>query len=378
AIEKRFGGNAATKMTQRNLLKQQFENFTASSSEHMYKEPCMTSQQKGEDWMKDVLNGNSIRGVNAFRMHPHIFKKLYRELQANYGLKSSDKMSALEKLRIFVYTLVLGVCNKDVGERFQCSGETINRAFHDVLDAITAKGKGFDGLASDIIRLKDPSFPIPPQIMNNKRYMPYFKDCIDSTHIGACIPEAQQVCYIGSAHDTRVFLYAINTQEMNFPNHLQRFGGNAATKMTQRNLLKQQFENFTAQRNKPEIDTLSLDDIFYNLNVYEPKVKGVSSSSTNTQNMAFVSFSTNNNTNGSNETINTTFGVTTAGTQVNTANIDNLSDAVICAFLSSQPSSPQLVNEDLKQIHLDNLEEMDLKWQMAMLTMRARRFIKNT
>nr|GEW25353.1 ribonuclease H-like domain-containing protein [Tanacetum cinerariifolium] len=33
AIEKRFGGNAATKKIQRNLLKQQYENFTASSSE---------------------------------------------------------------------------------------------------------------------------------------------------------------------------------------------------------------------------------------------------------------------------------------------------------------------------------------------------------
>nr|GEU34063.1 ribonuclease H-like domain-containing protein [Tanacetum cinerariifolium] len=33
AIEKRFGGNAATKKTQRNRLKQQFENFSASSSE---------------------------------------------------------------------------------------------------------------------------------------------------------------------------------------------------------------------------------------------------------------------------------------------------------------------------------------------------------
>ncbi|GJS62078.1 hypothetical protein Tco_0656862 [Tanacetum coccineum] len=31
AVEKRFGGNAATKKTQRNLLKQQYENFTASS-----------------------------------------------------------------------------------------------------------------------------------------------------------------------------------------------------------------------------------------------------------------------------------------------------------------------------------------------------------
>ncbi|GKD85034.1 hypothetical protein Tco_1356188, partial [Tanacetum coccineum] len=33
AVEKRFGGNAATKKTQRNLLKQDYENFTASSSD---------------------------------------------------------------------------------------------------------------------------------------------------------------------------------------------------------------------------------------------------------------------------------------------------------------------------------------------------------
>nr|GFA61269.1 hypothetical protein [Tanacetum cinerariifolium] len=56
---------------------------------------------------------------------------------------------------------------------------------------------------------------------------------------------------------------------------------------------------------------------------------------------------------------------------------DNLSDAVICAFLASQPNSTHLVNEDLEQIHPDDLEEMDLKWQMAMLTMIARRFLKN-
>ncbi|GKF44924.1 hypothetical protein Tco_0131476 [Tanacetum coccineum] len=47
-------------------------------------------------------------------------------------------------------------------------------------------------------------------------------------------------------------------------------------------------------------------------------------------------------------------------------------------LLISQPSSPQLANEDLQQLHLDDLEEMDLRWQMAMLTMRARRFLKNT
>nr|GEX45769.1 ribonuclease H-like domain-containing protein [Tanacetum cinerariifolium] len=39
---------------------------------------------------------------------------------------------------------------------------------------------------------------------------------------------------------------------------------------------------------------------------------------------------------------------------------------------------PQLDNEDLKQIDIDDLEEMDLRWQMAMLTMRARRFLQKT
>nr|GFC06658.1 hypothetical protein [Tanacetum cinerariifolium] len=41
-------------------------------------------------------------------------------------------------------------------------------------------------------------------------------------------------------------------------------------------------------------------------------------------------------------------------------------------------SSPQLDNDDLKQIDVDDLEEMDLKWQMVMLTMRARRFLQMT
>ncbi|GKF86040.1 hypothetical protein Tco_0253867 [Tanacetum coccineum] len=36
AVKKRFRGNASTKKTQRNLLKQQYENFTASNSEVLY------------------------------------------------------------------------------------------------------------------------------------------------------------------------------------------------------------------------------------------------------------------------------------------------------------------------------------------------------
>ncbi|GKA52501.1 ribonuclease H-like domain-containing protein [Tanacetum coccineum] len=108
-------------------------------------------------------------------------------------------------------------------------------------------------------------------------------------------------------------------------------------------------------RNKADLDTMSMDDLYNNLKVYEPEVKGMSSSSSSTQNMAFVS-SSNNNTSSTNEAVNTAHGVSTTSTQVNAANstnIDNLSDAIICAFFDSQPNSPQLVHE-------------------------ARRFLKNT
>ncbi|GKD50210.1 ribonuclease H-like domain-containing protein, partial [Tanacetum coccineum] len=131
--------------------------------------------------------------------------------------------------------------------------------------------------------------------------------------------------------------------------------------------------------NKADLETMSMDDLYNNLKVYKPEIKGISSSSSSTQNMAFVS-SSNNNTSNTNEAVSTTHGVSTASTQVNAANsinINNLSDAVICAFFASQANSPQLVHEDLQQIHLDDMEEMDLRWQMAMLTMRARRFFKN-
>ncbi|GJY93400.1 putative ribonuclease H-like domain-containing protein [Tanacetum coccineum] len=96
--------------------------------------------------------------------------------------------------------------------------------------------------------------------------------------------------------------------------------------------------------------------------------------------MAFVS-SSNNNTSSSNEAVNAAHRVTTTSTQVNTAystNIDNLNDVVICLFFASQPNSLQLAHEALQQIHPDDIEEMDLRWQMVMLTTRARRFLKNT
>ncbi|GJU59251.1 hypothetical protein Tco_1237017 [Tanacetum coccineum] len=133
-------------------------------------------------------------------------------------------------------------------------------------------------------------------------------------------------------------------------------------------------------RNKVEIETISLDDLYNNLKIYEPELTGSSSTSQNSQNVAFVSNSTNN-TNSTNKIDNTTHGVSithTQGNGVKSTSLYNLCDVVIYAFLTSQTNSPQLAQEDLEQLHPDDLEEIDLQWEMAMLTIRARRFIKRT
>ncbi|GJU29874.1 ribonuclease H-like domain-containing protein [Tanacetum coccineum] len=130
-------------------------------------------------------------------------------------------------------------------------------------------------------------------------------------------------------------------------------------------------------RNKVEIETISLDDLSNNLKIYEPEITGSSNTSQNTQNVAFVSNSTNN-TNNTHKADDTAHGVSTTHTQGNGIKLDNLCDVVICAFLASQPNSPQPAQEDLEPLHPDDLEEMDLQWEMAMLTIRARRFIKRT
>ncbi|GKA52459.1 ribonuclease H-like domain-containing protein [Tanacetum coccineum] len=49
----------------------------------------------------------------------------------------------------------------------------------------------------------------------------------------------------------------------------------------------------------------------------------------------------------------------------------------VYVFLANQPNGSQLVHEDLEQIYEDDLEEMDLKWQLALLSMRARRGPRN-
>ncbi|GJY26006.1 ribonuclease H-like domain-containing protein [Tanacetum coccineum] len=114
------------------------------------------------------------------------------------------------------------------------------------------------------------------------------------------------------------------------------------------------------------------------MKAYESEVKGTSSSTTNSYNVAFMSSSS---TNSATRAVNTAQGVNTASTQGaadSSIIVENLSDALIYSFCASQPSTLRLDNKDLQQINPDDLEEMDLRWNIAMLTMRARRFLKNT
>ncbi|GKE91177.1 hypothetical protein Tco_1572272, partial [Tanacetum coccineum] len=132
-------------------------------------------------------------------------------------------------------------------------------------------------------------------------------------------------------------------------------------------------------RNKPDMGKISFDDLYKNFKIVEQDVKRsvTSSSNSSSQNMAFVS-----TPGSSNEDNTANVQVNTASTNVSTASINdstaNLSDATIYAFLANQPNGSQVVHEYLKQIHKDDLEEIDLKWQLALLSLKERKFYQRT
>nr|GEX06262.1 hypothetical protein [Tanacetum cinerariifolium] len=115
---------------------------------------------------------------------------------------------------------------------------------------------------------------------------------------------------------------------------------------------------FAAIETRFDLDKISLNDLYNNFKIVEQEISGTTSS--NTSNMAFVSSHSPNSTN----EVLTIFGVSTASPQVSTA---NLSVATVYAFLANQLNGSQLMHEDLEQIHEDDLKEMDLKWQLALL-----------
>nr|GEW58475.1 hypothetical protein [Tanacetum cinerariifolium] len=141
----------------------------------------------------------------------------------------------------------------------------------------------------------------------------------------------------------------------------KRYRGNKESKKVQRTLLNQQYENFIASSSKTLDQTF--DKIQKLISQLEIQGEVIKQEDMNLKLLRSLPSKWK----------------THALIWRNKADIEtknNLSDSVICAFLASQPNSPQLVREDLEQIDPDDLEEMDLHWKMAMLTIRARRECK--
>ncbi|GJY86423.1 retrovirus-related pol polyprotein from transposon TNT 1-94 [Tanacetum coccineum] len=162
-----------------------------------------------------------------------------------------------------------------------------------------------------------------------------------------------------------------------------RFGGNEATKKTQKTLLKQQYKNFSASSaesldsvfnriqkimNKAEIKTMSIDDLYNNFKIIEQKVKKSVGISSGAQNLAFITAPSISSTNDINtakptyEVSTISYNVNTASPQVSTA---SFSDNAVYAFMVENPNGSNLLQQDLEQIHEDDLEVMDLKWQLS-------------
>ncbi|GJU22091.1 ribonuclease H-like domain-containing protein [Tanacetum coccineum] len=96
--------------------------------------------------------------------------------------------------------------------------------------------------------------------------------------------------------------------------------------------------------NKPDFDTMGLDDLYNNFKIVEQKIKKSTGAINDEKNLAFLT--------------------TTGASSINKINTVN--------------PEVSTVHEDLEQLHDDDLEEMDLKWNMALLSMRARKFYQRT
>nr|GEX66272.1 zinc finger, CCHC-type [Tanacetum cinerariifolium] len=149
------------------------------------------------------------------------------------------------------------------------------------------------------------------------------------------LPEKHQLKF-NSHKDAKILMEAIE----------KRFGGNIKTK-------------------KADLEEQSLDDLFNCLKIYEAEVKHSSSIGTTTQNLAFMSSSNIDSTTNSVSVAASVSAIYANMPVSSLPNVDSLSNEVIYSFFASQSTSPQLDNEDLKQIDVDDLEEIDLRWQMV-------------
>nr|GEZ16971.1 putative ribonuclease H-like domain-containing protein [Tanacetum cinerariifolium]GEZ17218.1 putative ribonuclease H-like domain-containing protein [Tanacetum cinerariifolium] len=169
---------------------------------------------------------------------------------------------------------------------------------------------------------------------------------------------------------------------------LKTFGSNEATKKTKKNLLKQQYGNFRAEGSETleqtftrlqviigqlqfmgvEVEQDDLNQKFLTSLAPEWLMHTIAEvqkkSEPNTQNMAFISSTKHSR---GNDEVNTasvciaSSNVPTASANVSTVSI---SQETACAYIASQSGGSQIKFKDINQINEDDIEEMDIKWNM--------------
>ncbi|GJT95568.1 ribonuclease H-like domain-containing protein [Tanacetum coccineum] len=133
-----------------------------------------------------------------------------------------------------------------------------------------------------------------------------------------------------------------------------RFGGNDEKNKMQKYILKQQFEDFSVSPLKMPIRSSLGLYLLPGPKVFESDVKGSTGSSSS-------------------------YGVSTSsGYNSQRENSSSYTDELMYSFFANQSSGPHLDHEDLEQLDEFDLEEMDLKWQVAMISMRLKKFYKKT
>lgn len=142
--------------------------------------------------------------------------------------------------------------------------------------------------------------------------------------------------------------------------------------------------NVAVWEDKPDLETMKLNDLYNNFKVIEQRLKKAGKLSTGSGSVALISSSVDDSSDGESDSDDddANIVVSTGSGGVSTASskrkIDGLSDSTFYAFLSIQMSGSILNHEDLEQIDEDDMEEMDIKWQVALLSLKEKKFWKKT
>ncbi|GJU96795.1 ribonuclease H-like domain-containing protein [Tanacetum coccineum] len=134
-------------------------------------------------------------------------------------------------------------------------------------------------------------------------------------------------------------------------------------------------------RTNPEIDNLSIDDLYNNLRVFEQEIQGASKTSSSAQNVAFVSqskSSTNKVKSGFSGAYSSCTPSTSSTNIPEKEVLAGFADEVIYSLFAKQTEDLDLLHEDLEQIDDVDIEEMDINWQIAMIAIRMKKFYKKT